>query len=164
MTLAAAGYGGPGPSEEDDMSLLNLATRRRIAAVAYEVAKNNGARYDTNNKYNDLAPIGAPKCNIYVRDVLNQAGAMTPKFSANEWGNPRTNIPNWSPVTDGTVEPGDVVAFPRLGDSGHVGIVPAGAVGSTPDVLAATYGGVLPTQAFWNRPAGKTVVWRWNDY
>ena len=156
--LAEAGYGAS-PTEQDDLDLLNLATRRQVASTAVDLANNQGARWDTDRFYNALAPEGSPKCNLYVRDVLNEAGANTPKFSANEWGNPNSRIPNWSVVGDGSVQPGDVVGFSRPGGQpGHVGIVPEGAEGLRPDVLAATHGGVAPTQIFWRHDP---IVWRW---
>ena len=179
----SAGGGSPGSLSVDDLERIVSgdvvdgsevpsaaeATRQRLGEVAVDVANNDGARYDTNNSYNSSAPINAPKCNIYVRDVDALAGTETPKYSANEWGNPHSRIAGFSVVQDGTVEAGDHVAFSRTGGSpGHVGIVPAGAVGSTPDVLAATRGGVLPTQTFWNSNPptnrGPTVVWRYNGY
>ena len=179
----SAGGGSPGSLTADDVERIvngdvadgsqmpdgNWFTRQRIAEVAQDVASNNGAPYDTDNYYNSLAPEGAHKCNIYARDVDAIAGTGTPKYSANEWGNPHSNISNFSVVQDGTVEGGDHVAFARSGGQpGHVGIVPAGAVGSTPDVLAATHGGVLPTQTFWNSNPpvnrGPTVVWRYSGY
>jgi hypothetical protein len=160
MVLAEAGYGGPGPSAEDDMELLNLANRRHIAAVANDVSINDGARYGENNFYNEKAGIGKPKCNIYVRDVQRAAGAATPKFPANEWGNSNSDIPNWRVVPTAEAGPGDVIAYSRPGH-GHVGIVTVG--GANPSALAASLNGVVVNKNFWNPPAGSgnPVVWRW---
>ncbi|KAJ8312910.1 hypothetical protein KUTeg_010283 [Tegillarca granosa] len=73
------------------------------------------------------------KCNMYVNDMLKNAGAKVPKrrpffyspIGANEWGNPRSTYVLNTGCYKNVNYPnaGDVVAFPASVGSGHVGIV-----------------------------------------
>ena len=46
-------------------------------------------------------------------------------LSAGEWGDAGTDIPNWTVVTDGSIQVGDVVAYrPNYSNAtGHMGIM-----------------------------------------
>jgi RHS repeat-associated protein len=160
-TLAEGGYTGP-PTDEEQLGLLNLATRRHIAAAAEALAADGGPQYGTVNEYHGRLG-GEYKCNVYVRDALNSGGAPTPIESANTWGNPKSQIPGWDVVDDGSVESGDVIGFQRYGGHhGHVGVIDFSGEGP-PSALASSTNGVISTGVFWkqNPNAGSPVVWRW---
>ena len=74
---------------------------------------------------------GKWKCNLFVFDMLNDAGLPAPLYdpgwwrpsrppSAEEWGDPSKEIPGY-PVVEGEPIPGDIAA-----GNGHVGIVTEG--------------------------------------
>ena len=172
VVTAAASYEGGDAVDQflaeegikpDDSSVdqfLNTTTRERIASEAVAIGAD-GPDYATAAEYHGRFA-GEPKCNFYVRDVLNQAGASTPSFQANVWGNADSEIPGWSVVDSGSAEEGDVAAFERFGGHhGHMGIVELSGNG-TPFALAASTNGVTVTSLGSNAAnAGPTVVWRW---
>nr|XP_034306653.1 uncharacterized protein LOC117682674 [Crassostrea gigas] len=81
---------------------------------------------------------GKNKCNLFVYDVLNEAGAKAPNrkpgktspIGANEWANPRStyvkNTGCYRVVSFRQKRGGDIIAFGRYKTSGHVGIVSIG--------------------------------------
>ncbi len=110
------------------------AVRRKIADIAQSWVGSKtwaDAAY-----YNFLYGAGTNKCFLFVRDVLDAAGADpgTPNWLhglprpplAGQWGDPDFEIPGWVVLKDGeSLAPGDVVAQ-QLGytdASGHVMIV-----------------------------------------
>lgn len=83
------------------------------------------------------------KCNKFVFDVLNEAGAKVPKLRgwpplAGQWADPKVAIPGWA-VVDGEPQPGDVVALKRISSdaTGHVAVVvaPGRSVGAHYDMV-----------------------------
>ncbi len=81
-------------------------------------------------------PKNSNKCNLFVAEVANAAGAIVPmnfhttwRFAypplAREWADPKVAIPGWKVVS--TPQPGDIVAeqidYDDGAASGHVGIV-----------------------------------------
>jgi cell wall-associated NlpC family hydrolase len=115
--------------------------RARIAEVATSMEGDES--YSVDSKKGRFGP-GTWKCNLFVHDVLLDAGIQPPRTEggwpilANSWANPDLRIPGWEVVSDPL--PGDVAAIPRSGDSGHVGIYIGDNWGS--DVMAANRNGV----------------------
>jgi hypothetical protein len=83
---------------------------------------------------------GKYKCNLFVYDVLTEAGAQVPLINsgrwsgeryppvAAQWADPNLSIPGFEIVPKDQAQPGDVVAIPHLyipglTPTGHVGIV-----------------------------------------
>jgi RHS repeat-associated protein len=115
----------------------NRKKRQGVAAIAkgYEGSE----AWNFNVRKDDFGA-GTNKCNKFVCDVTNEAGApmrFTPKGGrprcprAGEIANPNAKIPNWRPLGPSEVpEPGDVAAYqlPNGGAaySGHSGIVCCG--------------------------------------
>ena len=83
---------------------------------------------------------GSNKCNQFVDEVAKQAGFEVPGLggltglvgmggppAAYQWADPRLKIGCWKVVTDGSIQPGDIVAEVTGGKEhphwGHVGIV-----------------------------------------
>lgn len=93
------------------------------------------------NPYGTLrSPIsGTNKCNIFLYDILKEAGTPAPLITrdpllgreqsvpplANQWADKTFKIDHWEVVVD-QPRPGDVAARSGGDDSGHVGIVIAG--------------------------------------
>jgi cell wall-associated NlpC family hydrolase len=108
---------------------------QRIVDEAKKYLESNDWSY-----YTDRPPYGpgTNKCNLFVYEVLNNAGAPVPmkerwswrnfeyvKYPplAGQWADPDVDIPGWVVVDD--PQPGDVVAMEEnySDASGHVGIV-----------------------------------------
>ena len=125
----------------------DAAQQRRDAIVARaEQALANGEPYAFDDKSGNF-PAGSYKCNKFVCDVANAAGAkisLNVDGAGNAWpptagtfGNPNKDIPGWQVVD--SPQPGDIIAQQRAYSdaSGHVGIV----VGSN-HVISARTGGL----------------------
>jgi hypothetical protein len=147
-------YGDPANSASEAMcraseSLCSQTVddvRTAVIARAEQALADNEpyGLYDRSGNF----PPGSYKCNKFVCDVANAAGARVPlnvDEHGNAWpplagtlGNPNVKIPGWVVVTD--PQPGDIVAQQRgYGDaSGHSGII----VNSDLDVISAREGGV----------------------
>ncbi len=110
----------------------NQRRREEIADIAKEYDHSTAWAF---NKKKDDFPAGSNKCNKFVYDVTNEAGAKAtvigsdgkarPPLAA-EWADPHTRIPNWRVLHPGeTPQPGDVTAWPfHYSDAtGHSGIV-----------------------------------------
>jgi hypothetical protein len=117
------------------------AVRGRMADIAE--AHLGDAAFAKDARYGKW-PAGAWKCNCFVEYVIESAGGTAPRYPggqwplrANDWANPDLNISGWAIVT--SPQRGDVAAFPRAGDSGHVGIF-VGGLGR--QVIGAGRGGV----------------------
>lgn len=106
---------------------------QKIAKIA---KKYQGSTDWAYGKRKDNFPPNTDKCNKFVYDVTNEAGAeplvrgsdgkLRPPL-AGEWANPKVKIPNWEvlPATE-LPTPGDVAAYPLPGNpnfTGHSGIV-----------------------------------------
>ncbi len=104
-------------------------------AIRLSAAINLGSdAYDPGTNHPPSFPPGQNKCNLFVADKCNDAGATVPWSgnplkphppSANQWaGIIQPNIPNWTllPATT-TPQPGFVVADPNSLGSGHCGIL-----------------------------------------
>ncbi len=109
---------------------------------------------------------GKWKCNSFVYDRLHEAGLKTPNYSANEWASD-AKIRGWAIVKDGSISRGDVVAIPRAGDSGHVGIVTTG--GANPMATAAGEFKIQQSNYFWQSrdvtgASAPAVIRRWVGY
>nr|XP_011451150.2 uncharacterized protein LOC105344934 [Crassostrea gigas] len=118
--------------------LFTLAESGRTSYKIWKVARN----YRESSKWSVWSSwgwrvdfFGKNKCNLFVYDVLNEAGAKAPNrkpgkispIGANEWANPRStyvkNTGCYSVVSFGQKRRGDIIAFGRYKTSGHVGIV-----------------------------------------
>ncbi len=80
------------------------SARDQIGTLNY---KTYGYSYNT--------PSGVPKDGPFIANTLDNAGfgfGGTPP-SAADWADSKASIPGWSPVTDGTAQPGDVLATPK---------------------------------------------------
>jgi len=103
----------------------------RIARLAREKVDVGSNNWDYNN-----FPHGN-KCNLFVHDILNEAGANAPTswthnpfkwyaIKASLWADPNYHIPNWRVLGKTEMpQPGDVIAeqIKYKDASGHVGIV-----------------------------------------
>ena len=114
-------------------SLANIARRDAIDRIARSYNSSNAWAFATRK--DDFGP-NTNKCNKFVFDVLNEAGAaafFTPKGGrprppmAGDWANQFAQIPNWRVLKpDESPQPGDVAAFPLPGHTsytGHSGII-----------------------------------------
>jgi len=121
------------------------AVRERIAAIAKSYIGSNQWAYDKAR-----GPYGPDtnKCNLFVHEVLGEAGAALAYMNggvaynlfgigdakypvlAGQWGDPNFAIPGWS-VVNGAPMPGDIVAQQSFyaDASGHVGIYLPGSLG-----------------------------------
>ena len=107
----------------------NLARRRRIDTIAIGYTGSTAWCFTC---VKDDFGVNVNKCNKFVFDVINEAGAPgrvrgRPPLAA-EWADPSVRIPNWRALKPGELpKPGDVAAFKRDdGDdrfSGHTGII-----------------------------------------
>ena len=111
-------------------------TARKQVVQAAE--KQEGSKdWDINAKRSPY-PAGANKCNLFVAEMLAEAGIPVPNESgsifgiprypplAAQWADPSVEIPGWIVLPPGTQpQPGDVVAekINYSDASGHVGIV-----------------------------------------
>lgn len=116
--------------------------RSRIAEVAESYLGDASYGYDAAH---GNFPENSWKCNLFVHDILIDAGVPAPMMSggewplqANSWANPNYKIPGWELVVNPL--PGDVAAIPRAGGSGHVGIYMGDKWGA--DIIAANRNGV----------------------
>jgi hypothetical protein len=109
------------------------ATRSRISALAWKYADENSHRFDVDTQ-NPPYDVGEYKCNLFVNDVIAQAGAGIPYMAgdrlynqtgigvprypatAGQWANPKFDIPGWQ-----------VVDHPQAGDvyssGSHMGFI-----------------------------------------
>jgi len=60
-------------------------------------------------------PSGQPKDTHFVGDTLDKAGLgfgdnLSDRPTIADWANPKSNIPGWHTVGDGSIQPGDVLA------------------------------------------------------
>ncbi|MGL4554440.1 MAG: hypothetical protein ACRC33_25030 [Gemmataceae bacterium] len=108
--------------------------------LIYQVARNYAqqtSRLWLNSATKGDFPAGKNKCNLFVYDVIVEAGVRPPPSvskilwfgsrmpTAQEWSDPNVTIENWLVVSEPA--PGDVVAIGfddngRPGATGHVGI------------------------------------------
>ena len=109
----------------------NVARRKRIADIA---DSKMGSKEWLQNVRKGTFPAGSYKCNLFVCDVMDEAGAPvrvkirgggTRCPLAGELANPNADIPNWRPLKPGEkIEPGDIIAYqyPYSDASGHSGV------------------------------------------
>ena len=60
-------------------------------------------------------PSGQPKDAHFVGDMLDKAGLgfgdkLSDRPTIADWADPKSDIPGWQPVRDGSIQPGDVLA------------------------------------------------------
>lgn len=115
---------------------------------------------------------GKYKCNLFVGDVLQEANVKVPSYSqeyrspilANEWTNLsskyilETGMYERVPLED--MKEGDIVAFKRNDESGHVGIVSKDGkfISAGPEQIFET--SVDGFRKNRNNTIAETVVWR----
>ncbi|HLP35181.1 MAG TPA: hypothetical protein VK133_04310 [Amoebophilaceae bacterium] len=107
-------------------------------AIAEEAKSNEGSTaWATDTKATQrgnkdkVYHIGKPKCNLFVHDMLYDAGITPPTqggwaLQAKNWASSTYSIPNWEHKGTGVPwEPGDVIAEKRdyIDATGHCGIV-----------------------------------------
>lgn len=83
-------------------------------AASSQVGSLGYKRYGWSND----TPAGVPKDNHFIADALDSAGLgfgdnPSDRPSTADWADPSSTIPGWQPVTDGSVQPGDVLATPN---------------------------------------------------
>lgn len=127
-TLVAANGAAAGFEAATSAAVGNDAVRARMADIAE--AYLGDAAFAKDARYGKW-PAGSWKCNCFVESVIESAGGTAPKYPggqwplrANDWADPDLDISGWAIVT--SPQRGDVAAFPRSGDSGHVGIFVGG--------------------------------------
>ncbi len=112
-------------------------------AIKRSAAINLGSSaYDKNTNHPPSFPSGTNKCNLFVADKCNDAGATVPWLNgnnpfkpypptANQWaGIDPITIPKWTLLPANTPpQPGFVVADPDSVGSGHCGILDYDGVG-----------------------------------
>ncbi len=115
--------------------------REKIATVAEDYLGDTN--YAKSGTVDNFGP-GDWKCNCFVKNVLNTAGATAPMYEggkwpirANYWADATRSIPGFEVVD--SPQRGDIAAFARTEGSGHVGVY-VGGFGR--QVIAANYGGV----------------------
>jgi len=111
--------------------------RKQVVAAAESHLGSQA--WDINRPNFPYGP-GSNKCNLFVADVLNEAGVPVPNINgsflgspiypplAAQWADPSVDIPGWVVLDPATPPmPGDVVAekINYRDASGHVGIVVA---------------------------------------
>ncbi len=102
--------------------------------IATTAEKYEGSEdWKVNKRKGDFGP-GTYKCNLFVYDVLKEAGATAPKqpsglwpLTAEDWANPTKSITDWCYMGKGskvTRARGDVIAEKRhySNATGHCGI------------------------------------------
>jgi RHS repeat-associated protein len=119
-------------------SASNVDKRTQLAGAAHDEAQGRDTHWAQGN--------GAPKCNVFVCDMLNKVGMNGPTYPggnnpivAGDWANPKFKIDNWRVLGSGEApQPGDVAAYKEQfsNATGHSGIVFAN-VNGTPWVAAA---------------------------
>jgi RHS repeat-associated protein len=109
----------------------DAANKKRRARVAETADKYIGSRAWMTNAAKGAFPVGSYKCNLFVCDVAEEAGAATrlkrawPCPTAGEFAG-NGMIPNWRLLGDNECpEPGDIVAYAwNFSDaSGHSGVL-----------------------------------------
>ncbi len=114
--------------------------------------------------------VGAPKCNLYIHDVLERAGLNAPEYAQDSngkawpivsaaWVNPKYNIPGWKVVDN--PKPGDVCAVKFKNSknaTGHVGFV----VGNDYSVSARSNAVVKDRFCFEGKYKGKCTFRRYH--
>lgn len=142
------------------------ATRKTIAATAMKYNRSTAWAF-TRKK--DNFPANTNKCNKFVYDVTEEAGAPAivigsdgrprPPLAA-EWADPKVQIPGWHALgPNEKPEPGDVAAWPhRYSDAtGHSGVVVSVGLNGHVTAMAAHYGDVDRDGSF-NRSREHPVV------
>jgi RHS repeat-associated protein len=122
-------FGLKGSSECTKGSATAETTGNKIADEALKL--DGSTDYSVSSEIDNF-PEDTWKCNKFVNDVGDNAGAEVPDINgypgnrypptANQWADPEHNIPGWNNVVDNP-EPGDVAAIGKSNSSGHVGIV-----------------------------------------
>lgn len=111
------------------------AQKPNVSTVAGKYLKNKSTKWGFGAIWNNFKDTkGKYKCNLFVGDVLREANVTVPSYSqghepilANDWTNStsdlilKTGMYEQVPLKD--MKEGDIVAFKRNGESGHVGIV-----------------------------------------
>ncbi|MBF0562904.1 MAG: hypothetical protein HQL37_13000 [Alphaproteobacteria bacterium] len=82
------------------------AARKRAGTLGYKT-------YGCSNN----APSGVPKDNHFIADTLADVGLgfgnrLSDRPGIADWADCRSSIPGWQPVTDGSIQAGDVLATP----------------------------------------------------
>jgi RHS repeat-associated protein len=120
------------PSGLQEGSPANRAARQRVADIADSYIGTELWLKDVRK--GTFGP-GTYKCNLFVCDVTNEAGAparvTTREGSrrcplAGEYGNPNAPIPNWRTLgPNESAQPGDIIAYqyPFSDASGHSGVI-----------------------------------------
>ena len=108
-----------------------LAAEKRTAAIREKIAEVAQSKLESTEYALDARKSGYKsgdwKCNLFVYDVLTEAGVKAPTgeggrwpIQANHWGNKDVKIAGWEIVEEPMA--GDVVGRYREGESGHVAI------------------------------------------
>ncbi len=114
----------------DEGSEPNLTRRQQIAKVADGYIGSEQWLFDVQK---GSFGVGTYKCNKFVCDVLEEAGAPAKVRdglwscpTAGELGDPKVSIPGWRVLrADEAPEPGDIIAYQfKFSDaSGHSGVI-----------------------------------------
>ena len=150
-------------SEEDAILSVKPAARRYIGSNAWAYDKERGPSGTNTNK-----------CNLFVYEVLNEAGTPVSMMHrtrfgfrrpdhpplAGQWANPSVSIPGWTIVT--SPQPGDVVAEAHIysNASGHVGIVTEANADGTGKTVSASSKTQTVVENDWGFQPGQKVVFR----
>lgn len=119
----------------------NIAKRKVIDKIARGYNNSKAWCFTCRKGGKFPFPKNTNKCNKFVYDVTNEAGAEALEKGrpalASEWAASYVDIPNWRPLLPGeTPQPGDVAAYRLTGGgtsfSGHTGMVTSdGSSGTT---------------------------------
>lgn len=145
------------------------SVRAQIAQFANDNLGNvDYAKASRNGNF----PEGSNKCNLFVRNAIESSGGLAPMnpggkypIIANSWADPKVRLSGWQVVSSPL--PGDIAAFPRIGESGHVGIYVGGwgrtVIGAhTPGVSYSKSHFLVGIGLGWSaRAAGPIVYRRW---
>ena len=85
-----------------------------VGAAGSQIGSLGYKRYG----YSDNTPAGVPKDHNFIANTLDSAGLgfgdnPSDRPSAADWADPSSTIPGWQPVSNGSVQAGDVLATPK---------------------------------------------------
>ena len=137
----------------------NRQKRRKIDEIARSYDGRTEWAYSVEK---DDFKAKSNKCNKFVYDVTNEAGAKARAYNripqAGDWAeNYKPRIKNWTPLTvNETPEPGDVIAYPLAGGgtsfSGHVGFIVSDGKGGVTNISAHSDSVYSDPKQFINEP------------
>jgi hypothetical protein len=140
--------------------------------IANTAKKYEGSTDWAFAKRKDNFPANTNKCNKFVYDVTNEAGARATVIGrdgksrpplAGEWADPKTKIANWSVLGNNQIpQPGDVAAYKIPGNAsytGHSGIVTSVDPNGTVHAIAA-HGDIVGPDDKFNSSLGRAVKYR----